>query len=116
MTIYEGKVSFFPHKDGFYTMKPAKAGNWEAKNIQEGLDGLIKAKVSLDHWKVWLDMGDDFPRPEAPITAKQLQAYMDASTSIELVHVRRPFPQPKIKLSNANAEARKTTVNGKPIL
>ena len=116
MTIYEGKVSFFPTTAGHYTMKPAKTGNWDAHSIEEGLEGLIKAKVSLDHWKVWLDMGQDFPRPEAPISSKELLAYMDAATKIELVHVRRPFPQPKIKLSNANAAARKVEVNGKPIL
>lgn len=115
-TKFEGNVAFVPNAEGVYQLKRSQSGNWNAKNIHEGVEAFIKAGASLSQWSLWLDFGKDFPRPEKPLTAKQLKAYLDQATDLELVLVRRPFPQPKLRLSNGAGNAPKTEVNGKPIL
>jgi hypothetical protein len=111
MAKYVGNVSFIETKDGSFKLAASPTGKWDADNIREGLKALLAAKVPVNYWSVWVDMGlENPPKGEAkPYTSAQLAALIKSADEVELVLVRRPFPQPKIRLAKAGSKAATST-------
>jgi len=112
MATFEGNVSFVETANGFKLVAD-KAGKWNASNIKAGLAALLTAKVSLSPWSVWLDLGlpevktEDGKRPA--ITTAELAAFLKMADNIELVLVKRPFPQPKVKIAKGGSKGKAIT-------
>lgn len=99
MAIFEGNVSFVETKDGSFKIITSPSGKWNASNIKQGIAALITAKVSLSAWSLWLDVGTVEEKGRKPYSPTELAAFCKLADSIELVLVKRPFPQPKIKIT-----------------
>lgn len=112
--LYEGAVSLVETKAGsdVFTLKPKADGKYSAENTQAIVDAIVKAAASLEHWKLWLDF-PDAPKLVKPVTAKQLQAFVKKADTVELVLVRKPFPQPKLKLTVGDGTKPAKADNGK---
>lgn len=112
MATYEGNVSFIETANGFKLVAD-KAGKWNASNIKAGLAALLTAKVSVNPWSLWLELGlpetktEDGKRP--PVTSTELAAFLKMADTIELVLVKRPFPQPKVKIAKGGSKGKAVT-------
>jgi len=100
MTTYEGKVAFkVDATTGVGKVAPNANGRWTADNAEEFLDAIIESGFKVSTYSLWID-GTDVKYPAGKAwTSKQVQGFKDKASSIELVLVKRPFPQPKLKLT-----------------
>ncbi len=101
--IYEGNVSWVESKDGSFKLVAKANGKWNAGNVKDMVKALVEAKVSLSQWSLWIDLGPKTPRPDAPVKHAELAAFIKAADKIELVMVKKPWPQPKLKISKGDA-------------
>lgn len=102
MATFEGNVSFVETKDGSFKLTAKETGKWNATNIKQGIAALITAKASISIWSVWIDMGLANPKENKErkfYSSAELAAFCKMADSIELVLTKRPFPQPKLKLT-----------------
>lgn len=119
MATYEGNVSFVETKDGSFKLVASPSGKWNATNIKQGIAALITAKAPISAWSVWLDMGVANPKasdgPRKPYTPAELAAFCKMADTIELVLVKRPFPQPKLKLTKGGGTAKAASTSRRVI-
>lgn len=102
MAIFEGNVSFIETKDGSFKLVASPSGKWNASNIKAGIAALIAAKAPLSAWSLWLDIGTVEEKGRKPYSPSELAAFCKIADSVELVLVKRPFPQPKVKITKGN--------------
>jgi hypothetical protein len=100
--IYEGNVSWVESKDGSFKLAAKANGKWNAENVGQMVKALIEAKASISQWSLWIDLGPKTPRPDAPVKPAEFAAYVKAADKIELVMVKKPWPQPKLKITKGD--------------
>lgn len=113
MAAFEGNVAFVETKDGSFKLVAKDSGKWNATNIKLGLLNFLQnAKAPLSAYSVWLDLGVANPKdepkgtPRKPYSAAQMVGYVKMADTIELVLVKKPFPQPKLKLTKGGGTAK----------
>lgn len=87
MSIFEGSVSV-KDSGGIPTVQRDNGGKWNAGNVEEMVQAIIDKGLSLSPYSVWVDKSDA-KRQTKPYTAKQLQAFMQEATSVDLIAARR---------------------------
>jgi hypothetical protein len=126
MAAYENNVAFVPNAEGVYSLKQVRGGNWNAENIAEGVEALVKANVKVSQYAFWVNK-PDFPRLAKPVAAKEITALLEDAVGIELVAARRRtkagrvFYVPVIRIdydvsNTGDGSATPATVNGHPVL
>jgi len=93
-----------------FSIKPDPTGKYSAENLQAALKAILTDKSALNGWNVWADGEFGFEVPKGkPIPATMLAKLVKQADHVELVFVKRPWPQPKIKftLGNGTGPARK---------
>ena len=108
MALYEGNVSFVVGKNGPQLARDEK-GNFNAGNAPALLDTIIRIDKGVVYYSLWID-GRDVQAKDGLYTTQQLKVLRKEATSIELVHVRKPFPHPKLKLTFGTGSASKSKV------
>jgi hypothetical protein len=107
MANFEGNVSWVSGKDGSLELRARSEGRWNADNVSDmikALSGLAR-DTRVSHWSIWLDLG--LPEGDRkPMKVSELLAFCKTADKIELVLVKRPFPQPKLKLTRGAGKAK----------
>jgi hypothetical protein len=83
-----------------FALKPSPTGKYSAENLQDAIKALLSTKAVLIGWNVWID-GDFDVKHETgkPLPASTLAKLVKQAEHIDLVFVKRPWPQPKIKFT-----------------
>jgi hypothetical protein len=105
---YEGNVSWVETKDGSFKLVAKANGKWNATNTKDMVKALIEAKATVSQWSLWVDLGPNTPRAEAPVKSTELAALIKGADKVELVLTKRPWPQPKLKISKGEAASKPT--------
>jgi len=118
MSEYEGNVSLVANKEGVLEIKPRVDGRWNSGNVTELLREMAKLPKDLriSNWSFWLDVADMPDLDKKPIKVVQFLAYTKTVDKIELVLVKRPFPQPKLKLTKGEGKGGKRATSSRVIL
>lgn len=103
MALYEGKVSIFNSKNGPSIGKDA-SGEYDSTVATELFDKLIELNQGASVYTLWLD-GQTVKGVNNKYSTAQLKKFRKECSLIELVHVRRPFPQPKLKITFGEGSA-----------
>ena len=116
--LWEGPVGLVEQKDGSFAIKPRTDGAYTAEAPEAIVEKVISAKVKLSGWSLWLDGDAEFvgkaPKAGEPVAPAQLKKLAAEAEMIELVMVKRPFIQPKLRLTKgksswSNGPARKAS-------
>jgi hypothetical protein len=109
---YEGNFSVIETKAGSGEFKFAPAPDGKFEDASGAIAAILKAKVNLSGWAVWFDGDgwDKIPAKGKPVTASALASFVKRTDEAEMVMVRRPFPQLKVKLTKGKT---KFSGNGK---
>lgn len=106
---WEGSFKIVETKEGsaIFTIKAAQGGKYTAETLEDAIAAMLKAKCKVDGWKLWVD-GDfatTVDKGETVSPAKFAKLVKEAD-EIVLAYVKRPFPQPKIRLIKGDGAAR----------
>lgn len=114
-TLFEGKVSLAPVKRGatVFKLHPETDGKHVAANPQTIIDAIVNKKLTMSGWSLWFDGFDKEPAKGADVSPKLFAAYVKAADNVELVLVKRPFPQPKLKITKGAGSQRATAAEPK---
>lgn len=103
MALFEGRVSVFASKNGPSIGKDA-TGEFDSTTATELFDKLIELNQGASVYSLWLD-GQTVKGVNNKYSTAQLKKFRKECSLIELVHVRRPFPQPKLKITFGEGSA-----------
>lgn len=101
MALYKGTVSLFSSKHG-PRIAPDASGDFDSSNAAELLDKIIEVNQGVNMFSLWLD-GHTAKAVDKQYSTTQLKKFRKECSSVELVHVKRPFPQVKLKLTFGEA-------------
>lgn len=109
---FEGNFSVIETKAGSGEFKFVSDPGGKFEDASGAIAAILKAKVNLSGWAVWFDGDgwDKLPAKGKPVTASALASFVKHADDIEMVTVRRPWPQLKVKLIKGNT---KFSGNGK---
>jgi hypothetical protein len=110
---WEGNFRLVESAEGsnFYSVVPGPKGKYSADNLQDALKALISNKAIINGWNVWVDGDFGFEVQKGkPIPAAMLAKLIKQADHVDLVFVKKPWPQPKIKftIGNGTGPVRKT--------
>lgn len=101
------KIVETKEKSGVFTIKAAQGGKYTAETLEDAIAAMLKAKCKVDGWKLWIDGDFSVHVPKGDIVAPSVFAKLvKESDQIVLAYVKRPFPQPKIRMIKGNGAAR----------
>jgi len=101
------KIVETKEKSGVFTIKASPTGKYNAETLEDAVASILKAKVKFDGWKLWIDGDFSVLVPKGDIVAPSVFAKLvKESDEIVLAYVKRPFPQPKIRMIKGNGAAR----------
>ena len=97
---YEGLVAFkVDAATGVGKVVPNANGRWNHTMANEFLAAIIESGFKVSTYSLWLE-GVDTKYPASKAwTSKQVADFAKKASSVELVLTKRPFPQPKLKLT-----------------
>lgn len=103
-------VSAVQASTGELRLKYDPQGRWHADNATAFAEALVRSGLPVSGWSCWID--GQAPRGLAVrkgevIASAKLAKLVETASLVELVGVRRPWPQPKLKLSFGTAKAAK---------
>lgn len=118
MSQYEGNVSLVANKENVLEIKPRVDGRWNSSNVAELLREMAKLPkdMRISNWSFWLDVAGMPDLDKKPIKVAQFLAYAKTVDTVELVLVKRPFPQPKLKLTKGEGKGGKRAAASRVIL
>tara|TARA_E500000081_G_scaffold51806_1_gene54909 strand:- start:242 stop:616 length:375 start_codon:yes stop_codon:yes gene_type:complete len=109
---WEGNFRLIETKEGssVFTIKASPTGKYDGDTVADALAAVIKAKVRFDGWKLWVD-GDFATTVDKGeiVTPSKLAKLVKEADVITLAFVKRPFPQPKIRLIKGDGATRSFT-------
>ena len=106
---WEGSFKIVETKEGsgIFTIKAAQGGKYTAETLDDAVASIVKAKVRVDGWKLWID-GDFATTVDKgeTVSSAKFAKLVKESDEIVLAYVKRPFPQPKIRMIKGDGAAR----------
>ena len=107
---FEGNFSVIETKAGSGEFKFAPAPDGKYDNASDAASAILKAKAVTSGWALWLDGDgwDKLPAKGKPVSATMLAAFIKDADEAEMVMVKRPFPQLKLKLVKGNGKVKKS--------
>jgi hypothetical protein len=91
-------------------------GEFTHHNAEALFLNLVKAKQPVNMYSLWID-GKTIEPKNKQYSAAQVKSLLENEpTKIELVLVRRPYPQPKLKITFGEGSAKETRSKKKWIL
>ena len=109
---WEGSFKIVETKEGsaVFTIKAAQGGKYTAETLDDAIASITKARVKFDGWKIWLD-GDFATTVDKGeiLTPTKLAKLVKEADIVTLAFVKRPFPQPKIRLIKGDGATRSFT-------
>ena len=108
-------VSAVQASTGEMRLKYDPAGRWDADSAAAFAAALIETGLPVSGWSVWVDgqtpKGLAVRKGEV-ITSAKLAKLVEAASTVELIGVRRPWPQPKLKLTFGSPKVAKAVNKG----
>jgi hypothetical protein len=105
MALFEGTVGVRETSKGL-TISRKIGGDFSSDNAKALLDAIVKTKKAVNMYSLWID-GKTIEAKSGKYTAAQIKSLADEDPNVELVLVRKPFPQPKLKITFGEGSTQK---------
>jgi hypothetical protein len=105
MALFEGTVGVRDTAKGL-TIVSRSNGDWTNDDAEGLLRAIIKTGRSVNMYSLWID-GKTIEPKKKMYTWSQLESLLLEKPKVELVLVRKPFPQPKLKITFGEGSTQK---------
>jgi hypothetical protein len=114
---WEGKLKLLETSEGsnLFDLRPHSDGKYSAENLPELFKAIAGAKAKLSGWRVWVDGDFDVKHtPGEDVSPATLAKLIKEADNVELVFVKRPWPQPKVKFTKGTGNGPTRTARKAP--